>query len=97
MRKREIDEFYRRPPTSEEIDQDLQRRLFRAWQELTNLHEYLSALHQDGLLEHLGDGLEYLSREKVEAALKELWEFREKVDPHLGGFDVGLPASEVLQ
>jgi hypothetical protein len=45
-----LTKLYRRTPTSEEIKNDFDSRVYDAWVAVNELHEYLSACHKDGLL-----------------------------------------------
>jgi hypothetical protein len=55
MRKLDaLNNLYLRPPLNEHIERDFSKALQDALPALDELHRYLSALHQDGLLKHLG-------------------------------------------
>jgi hypothetical protein len=67
--------LYRRYPTNEEIEQDFKRNIDLAWLGLTELYKYLSACHQDGLLDT------YVV--SVERALQGLATTRDSIDREL--------------
>jgi len=80
-----LNKLYIHPPTNEHIERDFKRNLDEAWSAVSDLYDFLVALHQDGLL------ISYTMTE--ERALKSLAETRDGLDRELcgGEFELDLP------
>jgi hypothetical protein len=87
MRKLDaLNRIYHRPPTNEHIERDFRKALYEAWLAVGALHEFLEALHKDGLLT---DGPEC----SAERALDDLVKVIDRLDPDLDcDFVLDLPA-----